>query len=392
MQQIMTILPEDELIICCARNHLNQEMIVRIQSLVQSNIDWVHVIKMAQRHGLMPLLYKSLEVTCPESVPNTIMQDLRKNFYANERRNLFLTAELIKLLHVFGNESIYAVPFKGPSLAASVYGDLALRQFSDLDILIQRQHVLKARDMLVSLGFIQGVEFEENHAKSLLKYQYELTFSHKNGKIFVGLHWELVPRYLNCPLMSRYLWNQCRPIAGDSGLPLLPPDILLLMLCIHGTKDFWRQMIWVCDVAELVRVHKDLDWISVITLAENLGCQRMLFLGLYLAKDILGASCPDEIMQRIVGSPSVEKLAWQIKRALFDENDNGMPGIGNLLFYLRSKERLQDKIRYCQRLVTTISPRDWSFLPLPASLFFLYYLLRPVRLTSEYLFRLRKQS
>ena len=382
---------EDELIVCCARTFLTQEEIVRIQSLVQKNIDWKYLIKMAQHHGVMPLLYKSLSIACPEAVPAMVMETLQKNYQANGQRNLFMAGELIKLLHLFDSNGIPAVPFKGTALTASVYGNLALRQFSDLDILVQKQDVLKARDLLVSSGYTQEVGFKEAHAEALLKYQYELPFAHKNRKIFVELQWELVPRYLNCPLVSRHLWNQFRPVAGSSGLPLLPPDYLLLMLCIHGTKDFWRQLIWVCDVAELVRVYKDLDWVSVITLAENLGCQRMLFLGLYLAKDILGASFPDEVMQRTGSDPVVKRLAGQVKQWLFRENDS-IPGIGNLLFYLRSKERLQDQIRYCQRLITTISPRDWSFLPLPNPLFFLYYLLRPIRLVTKYLLRLRIES
>jgi len=36
---------------------------------------------------------------------------------------------LLKLLDLFENHGIPAVPFKGPVLASSIYGDLSLRQF-----------------------------------------------------------------------------------------------------------------------------------------------------------------------------------------------------------------------------------------------------------------------
>ena len=360
---------------------------MRIRSLVHENVDWQYVIKIAQRHGVMPLLYKSLSSACREAVPPTIMETLKEHYQANDRRNLFLTGELIRLLHLFDSNGIPAFPFKGPALAASVYGDLALRQFSDLDILMQRQDVVKARDLLISSGYTTEFQFKKIQTDALLKYQYELPFTHKSGKIFVELQWELVPRYLNCALVSKYLWKHSEPVTDTSGLPLLQPEYLLPMLCIHGTKDFWRQLIWVCDVAEMVRIYKDLDWDSVMTLAENLGCQRMLFLGLYLAKDILGASFPDEVLQQTEANPVVKGLAGQVKRWLFEGNED-IPGVENLLFYLRSKERLKDRIMYSQRLLTTISPRDWAFLPLPSSLSFLYYLLRPIRLAAWYVLRL----
>ena len=379
---------EDELLVCCARNFLNQEEIVRIRSLIRENLDWQYLIEMAQRHGVMPLFHKSLSSACPQAVPPAIMETLQKYCQANDRRNLFLTGELIKLLHLFERNDIKAVPFKGPALAASVYGDLALRQFSDLDILIQKQDVLKTKDLLVSFGYTPAFQFRKIQANALLRYQYELPFVHKSGKIFVELQWELAPRYLNCALVSNYLWNHFNPAADSTGLPLVQPEYLLLMLCIHGTKDFWRQLIWVCDVAELVRIYKDLDWASVMTLAENLGCQRMLYLGLFLAEDILGAHLPDSVIRVIVSDGVVKRLAKQVTQMLFHDKGS-MPAMRNLVFYLQSKERPADQFLYCFRMMTTISPRDWTFLPLPSSLFFLYYVLRPIRLISKYLLRLQ---
>jgi hypothetical protein len=288
---------------------------------------------------------------------------------------------------MFESNGIPAIPYKGPALAGSVYGDLALRQFSDLDILVQKQDVLKARDLLVSSGYTPEVHLTGVQAVALLKYQYELSFIHNNGRIFIGLHWELVPRYLDCPFVSEHLWKNFKPIAGNSGFPTISPEYMLLMLCIHGTKHFWSQLIWVCDVAELIHVHKEMDWDFVLNLAKNIGCQRMLFLGLFLAKDLIGASFPDEVLQKIKTDPKVKILAEQVKQTLFQKNDR-LPGIRNFLFYLMSKEHLKDKLLYCQRMITTISPQDWAFVELPQSLSFLYYFLRPIRLMIRYLLKI----
>ena len=87
----------------------------------------------------------------------TTLDQLRDDFNDNSRRNLFLTRELLNLLTLFETHQIPAIPFKGPVLAASVYGNLALRQFSDLDLIIHKQHVAKARELLVSAGIPAAV-------------------------------------------------------------------------------------------------------------------------------------------------------------------------------------------------------------------------------------------
>ena len=45
------------------------------------------------------------------------------------------------------------IPYKGPVLSTSIYHDLALRSFGDLDILVHEHEVLRVLDLLVSYGY-----------------------------------------------------------------------------------------------------------------------------------------------------------------------------------------------------------------------------------------------
>ncbi len=69
--------------------------------------------------------------------------------------NILLTHELQKLLALFADNDVRAVPYKGPALALQLYGNVALRQFSDLDILVHPRDVLRARDLLLAEGYAQ---------------------------------------------------------------------------------------------------------------------------------------------------------------------------------------------------------------------------------------------
>ena len=116
-------------------------------------MDWPYVSNLGGRHGLIPLLYKNLKSVCPERVPESVMDNFRNHFLVNAGHNVLRTRELLTLLDLFETHHVHAIPYKGPVLAASVYGDLALRQFSDLDILVQKQDIPKAKDLLISNGY-----------------------------------------------------------------------------------------------------------------------------------------------------------------------------------------------------------------------------------------------
>ncbi len=380
--------PENEILVCCAVTAMSEERGELLKTLVKNNVDWAYLIKLAQRHGVTPLLYRNISVFCREEVPREVLQDLKNQFEANEQRNIFLSGEVIKIMHVLESNGIPAIPFKGPALAISVYGDPALRQFSDLDVLVGIEDVLKAGELLGTLGYKPELQLERSQAADLLEYQYEYPLIHKNGRIFVELQWEIAPRYLNCPPILERLWKYYKPSSDESFFSILPPEYLLLMLCIHGTKDFWRQLIWVCDVAELIRASRNMDWPSVIETGHSFGCRRMLFLGLFLARHIFGTALPDTVLQEIDGDPTTKKLAGWVLSRLF-QKDGEPPGFRSYFFYLLSKERLQDKIRFSLRLITTISPQDWAFLRLPSSLHFLYYFVRPIRLATKYVFKIQ---
>lgn len=144
---------EDELLLCCARSHVDPKTAERIQNLLQEDLDWIYLIGTAFQHRVLPLLYSSLKNTSLKGVPQVILNQLHSHFHANTQNNLFLTKELLILLELFADHNISAIPFKGPVLAASAYGDLAWRQFSDLDILVHKQDFLKAKDLLIRHGY-----------------------------------------------------------------------------------------------------------------------------------------------------------------------------------------------------------------------------------------------
>lgn len=72
-------------------------------------------------------------------------------------------------------------------------------------------------------------------------------------------------------------------------LSTLSPEDFLFACCVHGTLHSWHYLSLTCDIAEIVRANTELNWDALMHDAEILHSERILFVGLCLATDLLGA-------------------------------------------------------------------------------------------------------
>ncbi len=109
---------------------------------------------MLQAQGLS-LVYRNLAEHCPDIFPEELKSQFVKNYIiVNLINSLALVEQLLRILELFKNSGIKAVPFKGPVLAKRLYGDISLRCYVDLDIFISGNDAEKAVDILLANGFV----------------------------------------------------------------------------------------------------------------------------------------------------------------------------------------------------------------------------------------------
>ena len=378
------IRPELELLLVCARRHVDGETAHRARELAAQPLDWDYLVQTSASHGLLPLLYTNLKAAAAAVVPQNQLDRLRDLFQKNAIRSALFTGELLKILDLFESEQILAMPYKGPAMAASIYGNPALRQFADLDILVRKQDVWRCQELLISMGYEPHFNITKRELPAFLRLGYVQSFSRDNGMSIVELHWGIASRFFMFPLdVNRFLTRLVpMDLMGKRVLTPVPED-LLLILCVHGAKDLWARLEWVCGIAELIRAH-DIDWEMVRQQAKELGAERTLFLGLLLAREFFDSRLPDSLVRSIENQPVVSTLAAEVSQNLLRRNSVSAGLRKRILFHVRTKDRPADRLRYCIRLLFTTTPVDWQSLPLPASLSFLYPLIRPFRLAKKY--------
>lgn len=381
--------PEEQVLLLCARLRLTPEGFKRLRTLAQEELEWDYVLELAGRHGLIPLLHHHLGAACLEYVPQGVWDRLRSKVYRNAAWNMLLAAELLRILAVFEAAGISAIPFKGPALAALVYGDLSLRQFSDLDILVHRHDVPQARKLLCSHGYRPILSLTDAQETEFCKYYNNYEFVHDPKQILLELHWEVIRWFLSLPLDSQGMWQRLeKRLMGGQRVFNLSPEDALLVICVHSAVHCWERLAWTCDVATLIEQSPELDWNKVMDLAHKTKSERMLGLGLFLAHELLETSLPSHVGEMVQSDPAVKFLALKVRNHLFGPRDQGSRFFAETRFHLQIRANLWFKARHLFHALFSPSDEDLAFLPLPPGCFFLYYFIRPMRLIGKYLLRL----
>src|SRR5215207_1144573 len=201
-----------ELLLCCARTTAAPDIVARLRELAAPNVDWEYLFLLARRHSVVPLLYVQLEKHAFGLVPHETLNKLRKHYLENSARNTLLTAELCKLIDLFAAAGIETIPYKGPALALFAYGNLALRRFVDLDVIVKKSDVLKAREILLAEGYTPTKSLSLNQQELLLRTQHNMQFSRDNHRRIVELHWEVAPHLFASAVNADKLWQDLSTI------------------------------------------------------------------------------------------------------------------------------------------------------------------------------------
>ena len=247
---------------------------------------------------MLPLFYRHLNALAPAAIPKAIYIKLWGRYESTSRRNQAMAKELSDILQMLDANGIPAIAYKGPTLAAAIYGDPALREFGDLDILLRRQDVLPAKSLLQAHGYVPEYGLKPAGEAGFLRssMQYHLVMVGGPGAVMVELHWKTDADFPVEPEADNQWWADLGLASfGEGRVRCFATEELLLILCLHGSKHAWGSLGWLVDVAELIRQHPDLEWEWITTKAAQLTCARRLMVGLYLAHHLLDTPLPETI-------------------------------------------------------------------------------------------------
>ena len=380
------------LLLLCARTRLDDAATAEVRMLAERGVDWACLLVAAAEHAVAPLVCRRLDDIAGDTLPPLWRDRFRDAFRRNVHRNLFLTSELFRVLAALGARGVGATPFKGPVLAARAYGDIALRQFADLDIIVPHCEIAEAHRALMSLDYRSELDEDETREPSRagkpIPGQY--AYHHEARSTHIELHTEATLRYFPRPLDLQALNSRRKTIEFACGeAPTFSAEDLLVLLSVHGSKHFWDRLGWIADIAALMQSSGGLDWESVIEHARRLGAERMVLLGAELARALLNAPLPDRILPHLDRDPVVRQISGQICRRFLGSRRPEFGVFSRFGFRVRMGGGTGDGLRYAVRLATVPTESDRTENRLPKHFEGLYSILRPLRLVRLYGWRTR---
>ncbi len=295
-----------------ARTELDEAARTRLRDRVAAGLAWDRLQRLAFRHEVTPLVAETLARDARDLVAAEWLAAARRRTVTTVLRNEELLAQLTRVLDALEDGGVDATPVKGLVLGVTLYGGIARRPAGDLDVLVRPADLPRAREILRSLGFGQRPTptFDERVHPFHDPVWYRPVPGSRGGagsvpdgsagtrEVALELHWALwSPRFFD--LSPDVAWDgRERVILGGRERSILGPEATLLHLAIHRSRSALR-LRWLCDIAELVRHRRDLDWQRVETLASAGGARTSTWLALALANDLLGAEPPRSVLEAL---------------------------------------------------------------------------------------------
>lgn len=367
--------PEDQLCLLLARGQLTLDEQARARQVLASPLRWPLLLERAHSHQVYPLVYRNLRELGFPGVPVAVQAALKGAYLTNALRNQLLAEELTRQLGLLGEVGIPVIPLKGVTLAQSLYRDGASRVCADIDILVPSSDVLAARRVILASGY--SSPFTEEF---FVRHQFHTTadcplFKEKAVVPYlVEVHWTLLQHSSKDKDAMADLWSQVRP--GDFfGMRVcdLTPEWQFLYLSAHAAYHKWNKLKWLADIHELC-VSGKVDWAEVKEKAGRFELDLVAESTLTACSSLFGTPVPANLCPRPL--PADVRL---FPDSLADSESWNAP-----LFYPRLLKRPSEKLRWFAQMFFVARMADRRFFPLPASLSFLYYLLRPLRLACKW--------
>ena len=387
-QQINSFLPVHNLLIECCNYSPDND---KLENYVSDIVDWDLFLNTAYTHGVYPLVAKSLKSII--NVPSEIKSKLKKNNLEIARRNMMMSIELLKVTKLLKENDIKALAIKGPVLSQIIYGNIAQRQYADLDILMAKNDIYKAGVVLKNAGYISehSIEFLKN--STLLKVAKDFSIFNSAHNVHIEFHWQLFLErqikkskiVLFSPLNPAYQIN-------NQTIPTLKDDENLIFLLLHGSKHMWERIEWIVDIDRFIRLKgESIDWDKLSLMARDMKAEVMFYLGLSISNELFSTPLDQNILAKIKTMKKVHAAQeFILKGMIYNSisNKTTKAFAFKILYKTQlNKDNITAVINHYLSTLFQLKDFDVYMVNLPNNISFLYHFIRLYRLMRFYFFK-----
>jgi hypothetical protein len=349
--------------------------------------NWEGFVSLAYSHGIFPLVYRTLKEYA-HLIPEYIFAHMKQNYMDIVKQNMLMTSELIKVIKILEENGIEAISFKGPVLSQMAYGDVVSRQYCDLDILVKEKDLNKSFVLLENNYFKSSLNKDFIFNKLFLEKNSDISFINDKNNLSIELHWKLFRNKFSSDINNKDFFNSKNKLEiNNQELYIFNYELLLVYLCMHGSKHKWERIEWIADIDKLLRTSEDINWKLVVEISKKYNCNKMLNLGLLLSYELYDTPIQIDSIKKIEEKYYKETIKYiltemsniTVFKSEFEKNYTSFK------FHLNLNENLYDKVYFLKKTFFELSTTDVNFLYLSENFFLVHYFIKPFRLSIKYI-------
>jgi hypothetical protein len=274
--------------------------------------DWDFAIRQARYAGLMARVEAQLRAcTMLREVPPAPAAHLEAAKIVADKHRVDVAREIDAIAAALAPLGVPVILLKGAAYAAADLPPAQGRLFGDIDILLPREMLDEAEQLLVKAGW-NSAKADSYDQRYYREWMHELPpLQHEKRQTAIDVHHTIVPPTSRFAVDGKRLRDAAVPVSGMTNISVLAPADMVLHSAAHlfTEGEFGRGLRDLCDLDRLIRHFAARDahfWDALAARAMSFSLERALHYALRFAAGILGTPVPDGLLTLGAPAPAAE--------------------------------------------------------------------------------------
>jgi len=392
----------DLIIKCVLEQRLNIVSVLNFDKDIKYNEK--ELLRLAYEHKAQIALFQSNKMYL-DILSSNSNENLKKNVAISLSNRTLMQKKLNEIIKAFINKDVTPLLIKGPASSLQLYNNPTIREYTDIDLVIDSKDFHQVCPIMESLGYIEKNNntnlnnYKKNESIFMKKIKmHHLIFTNPNTPFRIEIHNEFFSD-LSHPIKynTTNIIKRCEIIKFNE-INYYSPNLKdhALLLILHGTKHAWMVIHWIIDIIALFSIKDDELHKSINEGVIELNLQKHVALIIAIIKDFYDFDIPNPyILHYNKYKDTLKKQKKIAKTKLINYNLCSQSIWQTLSFSInyQSKFALKKKDKF--KIIINpflISESDYKFLKLPNYLMWIHLLLRPFFVINRRLNRNRKNN